>query len=122
MKAAEAKGEASDEGEVEPGEVGDVEVGEPADLADWGCDGAGGCDIDGGVGVAILVAVDALGHLLVFGVGGVRRTLVVGGSEQLLVVGGWCLVSSKSYCEIGLGKSLRGGWYVCIVFELLKVR
>ena len=80
MKAAEAKDEVSGEGEVEPGEVGDVEVGESANLADWGCDDAGGCGADGGIGVSVLVAIDALGHLLLVG---------VGGSEQLLVVGGW---------------------------------
>ena len=111
MKAAKTEDEISGEGEVEPGEVGDVEVGESANLADWGCNDAGGCGVGGRVGISVLVAVDALGHLLVVGV------LVEASSFWWLVLvesstnfGGWCwwLVSSKSYCGIGLGKSLRG--------------
>ena len=105
-----------------------VEVGKAADLADrGGGDSEGGFHV-GGVGVVVSVAVDALWHLLVLVLVefGELWWLVagVGGSEQLLVVGGWCLVvgSNESCCEIGLGKSLRGGWDVCIVFELLKVR
>ena len=96
MQAAEAEDEVSGKGEVEPGEVGDVEVGESANLADWGCDDAGGCGAGGLVGVSALVAVDALGHLLVVGswwlveFGELWWLVVgVGGSKQLLVGGGW---------------------------------
>ena len=67
MKAAKTEGEISGEGEVEPGEVGDVKVGESANFADWGCNDASGCGTGGKAGVSILVAVDALGHLLVVG-------------------------------------------------------
>ena len=94
MKAAEAKDEVSGEGDVESGEVGDVEVGEPAAFADWGRNDTVGGGADGRVGVSVLVAVDALGHLLVLVLvefGDLWWLVVdVGGSEQLLVVGGWC--------------------------------
>ena len=75
-----------------------------------------------GVGLLVGMAVNALWHLLV--VGG----LVEFGELWWLVLvearSFWWLVFgiNKSCCEIGLGKSLRGGWYVCIVFELLKVQ
>ena len=88
MKAAKTEDEISGEGEVEPREVGDVEVGESANFADWGCNDAGGCGAGGEVGVPILVAVDALGHLLVVGV----WWLVEFGKLWWLVVDGWWLV------------------------------
>ena len=65
MKAARAEDEITDEGEVEPWGDVDVEVGEGAVLANWGCNDTVGGGADGRVGVSVLVAVDALGHLLV---------------------------------------------------------
>ena len=113
MKAAEAKGEVSGEGDIESGEVGDVDVGEPAAFADWGCNDTVGGGADGGVGVLVLVAVDALGHLLVVGVWWKRAAsggwcLVEASSFCWLVVGVLVVGSNESCCEIGLGKSLRG--------------
>ena len=77
MKAAKAKDEVFGEGEVDSGEVGDGDVGKSANLADGGCCDAEGGGAEGGVGVLIFVAVDALWHLV----------LVSGGSKQLLLVG-----------------------------------
>ena len=89
-------------------------------MADWGCDDAVGGGAEGRVGESVLVGVDALWHLrcwwLVVGVGGSEQLLVVGVWWKRAALGGcWLvlvLVSSESYCEIGLGKSLRG--LVCL--------
>ena len=62
-------------------------------MADWGYDDAVGGGAEGGVGNLVLVAVDALWHLLV---------LVVGGNEQLLVIGvggWWKQTASGDWCR-----------------------
>ena len=90
MQTAGAQDKVADKGEIEPWGDVDVEVGEGAVRTD-GCanDAKWGGEV-GGVGVVVVLAVDALWHLLVVG---------VGGSEQLLVVGGWWSSTNS------------GGWY-----------
>ena len=103
MKAARAENEVTDEGEVEPWGDMDVEVGEGAVLANWCGDDSEGGDPKGRVGVVVVLAVDALWHLLVFGVGGVRRTLVVGG---------WC------WWE----RAASGSWWLVLIATRVAVR
>ena len=99
MKAARTENEAVDEVAVYLVDHDcETDVGECARAADWGIDDSERGGPVGGVGVVVVLAVDALWHSfgwcwwlvdansfwwLVVGVGGVRRTLVVG-------VGGWC--------------------------------
>ena len=115
VKATKAKEEVFGEHEVESWELRDVDVGKPAVLADGGCGDAVGGGAEGGVGELVSLAVNALWDLVLVvwwkrAATGGWCWCFVGGSEQLLVFafGSWWLVSSKSYCEIPLGKSLRG--------------
>ena len=93
MKAARAEDEVADEGEVELWGDMDVEVGEGTVLADWCGDDSEGGGPKGRVYVVVVLAVDTLWHLLVLVLvefGELWWLVVgVGGSEQLLVVGGW---------------------------------